>query len=50
MYGNYRNAAKYGGHILANAEADILDRAIEFPATQAKGVVGLWMSPIRVVE
>lgn len=48
--GNHRNAAKYGGHVLANAVADALSRAIEYPATRANCIVVLRISSIRVME
>ena len=50
-YGNHRSAAKYGEEAIAKAVADFaLGRAIVFPVTRAKDIVGLRISPLEVVE
>lgn len=50
-YGNHRSGAKYGGKELANEAANVaFGRAIVFPITLAKDIVGLRIFPIRVKE
>ena len=50
-YGNHRSAAKYGEEAIAEEVADFaLGRAIVFPVTRAKDIVGLRISPLEVVE
>lgn len=47
--GNHRSAAMYGREVLTKAAADVvLERAIVFPVTRAKDVVGLRISPVRL--